>query len=109
MGKEFARPTDLQGRTFKVRTGCGALYITINDNADGKPIEMFLRLGKAGGCASATAEATGRLVSRLLQIGDSPINIIKQLKGISCHSSSDEKPSCVNAAAKALTDLIGGG
>lgn len=103
--KDFDRPEVLAGRTFKVRTGCGALYVTINDGEDGQPIEMFLRLGKAGGCASATAETTGRLVSRLLQSGDTSKKIVKQLLGISCHSSSEEKPSCVHAAAKALISL----
>jgi ribonucleoside-diphosphate reductase alpha chain len=89
--KDFERPEVLHGRTYKVRTGCGSLYVTINDDVPegGKPIEMFLRLGKAGGCASATAETTGRLVS----------------EGISCHSSSEEKPSCVHAASVALAHL----
>lgn len=107
MKDEYERPDVLHGRTVKVRTGCGSLYVTINDDEKtGKPIELFLRLGKAGGCASATTETTGRLVSRLLQRGDDLRHIVRQLRGVSCHSSGEGKPSCVAAVAEVLVQTF---
>jgi len=101
--KEYDRPEVLEGSTWKTDTGCGSLYVIANLDDDGKLIEVFLRMGKAGGCANATTESLGRLVSRLLQGGDSPEKIVKQLKGIECHqSTSTQKDSCATAVAKVL-------
>ena len=42
-------------------------------------------MGKAGGCASASTEAIGRLISLAFRYGVPPDKIVKQLKGIRCH------------------------
>ena len=43
----------MKGVTADVQTGCGPLYIIINEDEDGTPFEVFARLGKAGGYAAA--------------------------------------------------------
>ena len=63
-------------------------------------------MGKAGGCAASQSEAIGRLVSLAFRSNIAPEEVIKQLKGISCHEptwhSSGKILSCSDAIAKAL-------
>ncbi|MCK5540574.1 MAG: vitamin B12-dependent ribonucleotide reductase, partial [Deltaproteobacteria bacterium] len=79
------RPQALVGRTYQMSTGCGPLYVTINDDEKGLAFELFNTIGKAGGCAASQSEAIGRLVSLAWRSGQQPEPIIKQLIGISCH------------------------
>lgn len=79
--KSQARPDVLTGFTSKVRTGLGAMYLTINE-LDGKPFEVFATVGKSGKSVMAKAEAIGRLVSLALRNGIEVAEIVKQLKGI---------------------------
>jgi ribonucleoside-diphosphate reductase alpha chain len=97
------RPDVLKGTTPSIRTGCGKMYPTINFTPDGKPVEVFARLGKAGGCASSQCEAIGRLASAMLRYGMPVEIIIDQLQGICCSSGGgEEKRSCADAIAYAL-------
>jgi ribonucleoside-diphosphate reductase alpha chain len=100
------RPEVIKGTTRAMKTGCGKLYITINEDEDGNIFELFTQMGKAGGCAASQAEAIGRLISLALRSNIEPIEIEKQLKGISCHSPSWETggkiSSCSDAISKAL-------
>lgn len=96
------RPEVLKGSTYKVRTGCGSLYVTINQDDNGEPFEVFLRAGKSGGCASAQCEAIGRLVSAVLRGGLGLELAIHQLKGISCHSVSKDTVSCASGVGTVL-------
>ena len=56
------RPKALKGWTYQMQTGCGPLYITINEDNSGL-FEVFTTMGKAGGCAASQCEAIGRMVS----------------------------------------------
>jgi ribonucleoside-diphosphate reductase alpha chain len=89
-----------------MNTGCGNLYVTINETDDGQPFELFNHMGKAGGCAASQNEAIGRLISYALRCGASLEPLIKQLKGVSCHRPAwgeDGKiSSCSDAIGKAL-------
>ncbi len=100
------RPSVINGTTRLMKTGCGNLYITINEDGNGKPFEVFTNIGKAGGCASSQAEAIGRLISLSLRSNVEPEEVIKQLMGISCHQPSWSEDgrilSCSDAIAKAL-------
>ncbi len=100
------RPEVIKGTTRQMQTGCGNLYVTVNEDEQGNPFEVFNHIGKAGGCASSQSEAIGRLVSLALRSNIAPEEIIKQLKGISCHqhawSSTGKISSCADAIAKAL-------
>ncbi len=101
-----ARKDVIHGSTWKIRTGCGNLYVTVNEDEDGKLFEIFNQIGKAGGCAASQSEAIGRLVSLALRSGVDPGDIIRQLKGISCHTPvwyrEGKILSCSDAVAKAL-------
>lgn len=100
------RPQSMNGITRRMDTSCGALYITINWDESGRPFEVFTSMGKAGGCAASQSEAIGRLVSLGLRSGIGPDQIIRQLRGISCHlpkgHGKKRISSCADAVAQAL-------
>jgi ribonucleoside-diphosphate reductase alpha chain len=99
------RPKALKGWTYQMQTGCGPLYITINEDKAGL-FELFTTMGKAGGCAASQCEAIGRMVSLAWRSGVQARQVIKQLLGISCHAQAgfgDNKVlSCADAVAKAI-------
>lgn len=107
------RPVVTTGTTTKVTTGCGNLYITINVDDMGMPFEVFIQMGKAGGCAASQLEAVGRLVSLALRSGVENKKIVEQLRGIRCPSPSWEKSgrifSCADAIARVLELRLGNG
>jgi ribonucleoside-diphosphate reductase alpha chain len=104
------RPEVIKGTTRLMKTGCGNLYVTINEDAEGNLFELFTQMGKAGGCASSQAEAIGRLVSLAFRSNIEPIEIEKQLRGISCHSpawtNGGKIASCSDAISKAVERYI---
>jgi ribonucleoside-diphosphate reductase alpha chain len=100
------RPEVIKGSTRLMKTGCGNLYVTINEDEDGHLFELFTSMGKAGGCASSQSEAIGRLISLALRSNIEPEEIIKQLKGVRCHlplwDNGGQILSCSDAIAKSL-------
>ncbi len=100
------RPQALRGYTMKMMSPLGDLYVTINEDQNGRPFEVFCTLGKAGGAAMADAEAIGRLVSLALRSGI-PIGRIKdQLRGISCDRAVGVGPNKVLSAPDAIGQAI---
>lgn len=99
------RPRTLQGATYQMETGCGPLYVTINEDQHGL-FEVFTTMGKAGGCAASQCEALGRLVSLAWRSGVQARQAVKQLIGISCHKpagfGANRITSCADALAKAI-------
>jgi ribonucleoside-diphosphate reductase alpha chain len=99
------RPVSLKGWTYRMQTGCGPLYVTINED-EGGLFELFTTMGKAGGCAASQSEAIGRMVSLAWRSGIQPEEVIKQLMDISCHShagfGANKILSCADAVAKAI-------
>ncbi len=95
----------LKGKTVKLRTGCGNMYVTVNEDEVG-PFEVFSQLGKAGGCPASQLEAISRLISLSLRSGVHIDAIIKQLSGIRCPNPSWDEGmqllSCADAISKAL-------
>jgi ribonucleoside-diphosphate reductase alpha chain len=104
--KPRARKDIIHGSTQKIRTGCGNLYVTVNEDEEGNLFEIFNHIGKAGGCAASQSEAIGRLVSLALRSGIEPEDVVRQLKGISCHMpvwyQEGKILSCADAIAKAI-------
>jgi ribonucleoside-diphosphate reductase alpha chain len=103
------RPMTLKGWTNRMQTGCGPLYVTINEDEEGL-FELFTTMGKAGGCAASQSEAIGRMVSLAWRSGVQPKQVIKQLLDISCHSPSgfgaNKVLSCADAVAKAIQNHL---
>ncbi|NIM44797.1 MAG: vitamin B12-dependent ribonucleotide reductase, partial [Nitrososphaeria archaeon] len=73
-----SRPEIILGATIKMRTSCGNLYVTVNEDKQGL-FEVFARLGKSGGCLASYTEAIGRLVSLALRTGTDVNAVINQL------------------------------
>ncbi len=100
------RPAMLRGRTMKMISPLGDLYVTINEDETGRPFEMFCTLGKAGGAAMADSEAIGRLISLSLRSGI-PITAVRdQLRGISCDRAVGVGPNKVLSAPDAIAQAI---
>ena len=100
------RPAMLRGRTMKMNSPLGDIYVTINEDDYGRPFEVFCTLGKAGGAAFADAEAIGRLMSLALRSGV-PITAIRdQVRGISSDRAVGLGPNKVLSAPDAIGQAI---
>jgi len=107
------RPDSLTGSTEKIRTGYGNLFLTINVDQAGKPIEIFASIGKSGHSIMAVTEAICRLASLALQSGTGVDTIVEQLIGIGGSSpvvnKNEEILSIPDAIAKILQRHFGSG
>lgn len=103
------RPEVTHGITQRLETGCGHMYVTINTDELGA-CEIFVQMGKVGGCASAQLEAIARLSSLALRSDIRLEAIIRQLKGIRCQSPMWHKgqmiTSCGDAVGRALENFL---
>ncbi|MEK7773391.1 MAG: vitamin B12-dependent ribonucleotide reductase [Deltaproteobacteria bacterium] len=99
------------GVTKKMKTGCGNLYVTINEDEEGRPFEIFTQIGKAGGCVASQCEAMGRMTSLALRSGVEAQDIVRQMRGISCHLpvgyGNGKVMSCADAVAQAMEWYLG--
>lgn len=104
-GRKRERPRALKGATYQMETGCGPLYVTVNEDKNGV-FELFTTMGKAGGCAASQCEAIGRLVSLAWRSGVQARQAVKQMIGITCHKpagfGANRVTSCADAVAKAI-------
>ncbi len=103
------RPEVTHGITQRLETGCGHMYVTINSDERGA-CEIFVQMGKVGGCASAQLESIARLSSLALRSDVKLQSIIRQLKGIRCQSPMWHKgkmiTSCGDAVGQALEAFL---
>jgi ribonucleoside-diphosphate reductase alpha chain len=106
------RPMVLHGTTYRTPTPLGSAYITINENGDRSPFEVFANVGKAGSDTAAVAEAIGRLVSLALRM-PSPltarerlIEVIDQLAGIGGGRPMGFGPNRVRSLPDAVAQVL---
>ncbi len=99
------RPEITQGITQKVETGCGHMYVTINSDEHGA-CEIFVQMGKVGGCASAQLEAIARLASLALRSNIKLENLFRQLKGIRCQSPMWNKGKMIYSCGDAVGQVL---
>jgi len=78
------RPAVLRGRTVQSNVGCGPLYITLNEDENGRPFEVFFKLGKSGSCQQSYLEALGVAMSVGLRYGADPQKFVDKFEGMRC-------------------------
>ncbi len=100
------RPAMLRGVTRQISSPLGTMYVTINEDEKGRPFEVFVALGKAGGAAMADAEAIGRLISLALRSGVSMRDIHRQLRGISSDRAVGFGDSKVLSSPDAIAQVL---
>lgn len=113
------RPMRVDGATYRIPTPLGVAFITVNQDTEGNPFEVFITIGKAGSEVAALAEALGRMISTTLRFGNHkpPIErareITEQLRGIGGGRSVGFGPNKIrslpDAVAKALSLHFGFG
>lgn len=103
--KKLKRPQETEGKTTRIETGCGHLYVTIGKD-NGNVVEVFATLGKSGGCAKAQGEAITRSLSLGLKYGIPLKEFIEEFDNIRCPcpgmDSGNPVFSCADAIAKVL-------
>ncbi len=75
------RPDSLSGVTQRVETGYGKLYVTVNEDDDGRPFELFANIGHSGGYTNSFTEALAKVISTALRSGVDPEEIVDELQG----------------------------
>lgn len=99
------RPAVTYGFTERVVTGCGNLYVTVNEDEFGV-CEVFVQIGKVGTCAFAQCQTTGMLLSASLRAGIDPASLVMKLRGIRCptpgYQQGEEVSSCSDGIARVL-------
>jgi ribonucleoside-diphosphate reductase alpha chain len=106
------RPVVLHGTTYRTPTPLGTAFITVNENGNKEPFEIFANVGKAGSDTAAVAEAIGRLISLTLRM-PSPLTarerlseVIDQLAGIGGGRPLGFGPNRVRSLPDAVAQVL---
>lgn len=108
----FARPSKLQANVHIIETGNGKMYVTVSSQ-NGRPVEIFLSIGKSGQILNNFCEAIGRTISIALQHGVPLSVIIKTLLGINSDrpnwfrfEETDKKPTQLLSIPDSIAKLL---
>ncbi|HSU16948.1 ribonucleotide reductase N-terminal alpha domain-containing protein [Longimicrobium sp.] len=101
------RPSVLRGTTRKMGSPLGDVFVTINEDDQNHPFEVFATLGKAGSVAMADVEAIGRLISLALRFGIPVNEVYTQLRGISSDKAIGFGANKVHSVPDAIAQAIG--
>lgn len=106
------RPYKRYGATVSKSTPGGTAHVTMNDDEEGRPFEVFVDIGKGGSDIKAMAEALGRLASLVLRVS-SPLTpreriqeIVAQLNGIGGPRSTGFGRSRVRSLPDAMAQAL---
>jgi len=108
------RPTVLKGRTYKLKTNCGNLWLKVNKDDTGDVIEIMPAMGKAGNCANAKFETIGYLISEAFKFEgitqDEKIDMAKQMIGVHCPEpftfEGKRYKSCLDLMGQKIVDEL---
>jgi ribonucleoside-diphosphate reductase alpha chain len=110
------RASVLRGQTHRVTTPLGNTYVTVNENGERQPFEVFIQASKAGSDTAAVSEAIARLISYVLRLSspvpprDRLMETVKQLSGIGGGRpfgfGSNRVLSLPDGVAQALSDYL---
>ncbi|NMC13777.1 MAG: adenosylcobalamin-dependent ribonucleoside-diphosphate reductase [Chloroflexi bacterium] len=110
--KKKPRPRYLHGYTYNIDTPLGKAFVTINQNGDDQPFEIFINTAKAGSDTAAVSEAIGRLISYILRLV-SPVaprerlrEVFRQLSGIGGGRSLGFGPNRVRSLPDGVARVI---
>lgn len=100
------RPEKVEGATYKVKTGYGTMFVTINHDSQGQPFEVFATIGKAGGIFAEESEAICRLVSLALRAGIPAEDVIGQIRGIRGPMPTFDKNGMILSVPDAIGQIL---
>jgi len=101
--KPMKTPPMLPAIRMRQTTPFGHMHIAVTvEPVNGREMEIFAQLGKAGDVVSSDLEAISRMVSLYLRIGGSLEDVIDQLEGIGSHMVIPSKDGKVISLADAL-------
>lgn len=106
------RPFQVTGVTYKLGTPVGNAFITINQDENKDPLEVFINVGKAGSDVAAMAEALGRTISTALRFRGSLTakekarEIAHQLSGIGGRRSVGFGPNKIRSLPDAVSAAL---
>ena len=108
----FVRPNVLKANVHTLETGNGKLYITVSTH-NGRPVEIFMSMGKSGQFLNNFSEALGRAISIALQHGVPVESISKTLMGINSDrpiwarfEDNDKKPTQILSIPDGIAKLL---
>jgi ribonucleoside-diphosphate reductase alpha chain len=104
--KPRPRPEVVRGSTYELKTTYGGLYVTINNDEEGNPFEVFATIGKSGGFFAAESEAICRLISLALRSGIPAAQVMKQLFGIRGPMPSWTKKGTILSIPDAIAKIL---
>ncbi|MBI2007366.1 MAG: adenosylcobalamin-dependent ribonucleoside-diphosphate reductase [Candidatus Blackburnbacteria bacterium] len=102
-------PVESWGMRLKKRSDVGNVYTAVFNDRTGRPVEVFINVGKSGGYVAGAAEVTGRLASLALKHGASLDEVASELVGIACGIPYGVGPNAVlslfDAAGKSILEI----
>jgi len=109
----FERDSVLGSSTYKLAMSCGNVYVTLSRDEDDDPVELFIKIGKAGMCQSCQAEVVGRVISIALQGNRATAKrLAKTLRGVQCGGAQVGKmddPKRILSCADGIARILAGG
>ena len=102
LGTKRPRPDVLYGVTQRIDTGYGKLYVNINEDAEGRPFELFANIGNSGGFTASFTEALAKTISTALRSGVDPAEIASELQGIRSPKVAWDKGEQINSIPDAI-------
>jgi ribonucleoside-diphosphate reductase alpha chain len=97
-----SRPDALRGVSQRIDTGYGKLYVTINEDGEGRPFELFANIGHSGGFTNSFTEALAKVISTALRSGVDPYEIVDELKGTRSPKVAWDKGEQINSIPDAI-------